>query len=296
MGNSKTAFTTHFRLIQKDGSLNIHTRKGITLRDLYHDLLRTNWRIFSLVWALAFFLMNNFFGFLYFILPVDQFEGFRHPEGFPHYLEGFFFSVQTFGTIGYGKVSPVGLAANFVMTLECYTSLFVVAVMTGLIFARFAKPNAKIIFSKNAVIQKFDGVPSLMFRIANARQNYVTDARVRLTLAVDEPNTGYRTFIDLKLERESSPIFALSWTIVHDIDESSPLHPFSPEKLCDRNSELIVTFNGVDTTLSQNVFAKYSYITEEILENVKFADVIRRNKDDGTVELMLEQFHEVSSI
>ena len=281
---------TRYRTINKDGSLNVVTRRGISIKDLYHDLLKSSWTVFALVFVGVFFLLNGIFGFFYSFLPLSQFEGFRYEGGWMHWLESFFFSVQTFGTVGYGKISPIGMIANAVVTFECCTSLFVVALMTGLIFARFAKPNGKVLASYYAVIRNYDGIPSLMFRLANERQNYVTDARVNVSLAMDDLATGYRTFTDLVLERNSSPIFSLSWTIAHDIDSMSPLYGLSQEEMCKRNAELVVTFRGSDTTLSQNVYAKFSYISEEIKVDHDFVDVIRRGKD-GKIELMLENFH-----
>lgn len=281
-----------YRLINKDGSLNIaNAKRGIQVFDLYHDLLRLNWLSFSLLWLGTFFTINAFFGLIYFLLPHQQFDGFKYESGIHHYLECFFFSVQTFGTIGYGKVSPVEFYANLFMTFECYTSLFVVAVMTGLIFARFSKPNAKIIFSNQAVIKDFDGIPCLMFRIANSRQNTITDATVRVTVIMDDPKTGFREFYDLKLERDFSPIFALSWTIGHDIDESSALFGLSTDELENRNMEMIVTIRGEDTMLSQTLYAKHSYLPKEILKQHNFESVIKRNSE-GKLELNLAPFHQ----
>jgi len=286
----------HFRMILKDGSLNIKsTAQGVSIRDLYHDLVRLTWGAFSLWFAFTFFIINAFFGFIYFLIPQEQFEGLRHVEGFERYLDSFFFSVQTLGTIGYGHVSPVGIIANSVVTLECYTGLFIVAVMTGLIFVRFAKPNVKVIFSRYAVIRKFDGIPCLMFRIANERQNHLTDARVKVFLVMDNPGTGYRDFTELKLERDLSPLFALSWTIAHDIDASSPLCGLSHEQLKSMAAEIIVSFRGVDTTLAQEMHAKSSYIADEILVDHDFVDVLERHPDQS-VSLRLEKFHEVRAV
>lgn len=284
---------TQFRMIQKDGSLNIgDVSKKINFRDLYHDLLKLSWPAFACWFATMFFCINSLFGFVYFLLPNTEFEGFQHTSGFMHYLDGFFFSVQTLGTIGYGRVAPIGVFANFVVTLECYTGLFVIAVMTGIIFARFAKPHSKVIFSNFAVIRDFDGVPCLMFRVANERQNNITDARVRVYLVMQDLKTGFREFYDMKLERDYSPIFALSWTIAHDIDSSSPMFGLNHEELKKRTAEIIVTFSGTDTTLSQVMHAKSSYLAEEILRNHDFVDVIKRHPDTS-VSLMLEHFHSV---
>ena len=283
-----------YRTVQKDGSLNIRTHKRVGFSDLYHDLLRISWPRFLVLFTFVFFSLNSLFGLIYSILPNDQFEGFRAEPGIMHYLECFFFSVQTFGTIGYGRISPVGVPANLVVTLESYTSLFVAALLTGLIFARFARPHAKVMFSYNAVIRKFDGIPCLMFRLANARQNYISDARIQVSFAFDDPKTRFRNFCELKLERDLSPLFALSWTIAHDLDESSPLRqiPFSEWEAL--NAELIVTFSGLDTVLTQTVHAKTSYIREEILMDHDFNDVIQRGAD-GKVTLLLERFNEVHS-
>ena len=285
---------TRYRTVLKDGTLNISLKSGVSFKDLYHDLLKLTWPRFLFGFTIVFFLIHAVFGLIYFWLPLSEFDGFQHTSGLPHYLDCVFFSVQTFGTIGYGRVSPVGVPSNLVVTLESLMSLIMVAVMTGLIFSRFARPEAKVIFSHHAVIRKFDGIPSLMFRLANARKNYVSDAHVNVSLAMDDPKTRYRIFTDLKLERDTTPIFALSWTIAHDIDDASPLKGLNRDELCRRNAEIVVTFSGTDTTLSQSVYAKSSYVTEEILENHDFVDVLERKKD-GSMELLLENFHKVVS-
>ena len=131
-----------FRMIRKDGTLNIeNTRRGVRMSDLYHDLIGLGWTRFTLWFGLVFFAINCLFGWIYFQIPAEQFDGMRHTAGVDRFLDGFFFSVQTLGTIGYGHVSPTGTLANFVVTIECYTGLFVVALMTGLIFTRFSKPH-----------------------------------------------------------------------------------------------------------------------------------------------------------
>ncbi len=214
---------------------------------------------------------------------------------YSHFWECFFFSVQTFGTIGYGRISPIGFVSNWVTTLESMLSIFLVALATGLVFARFSKPLAKILFSNQAVIRSFDDGLWLMFRIANERQNHITDARVGVIFVYDEPQTGYRTFKDLELEMSVNPIFALSWVIAHHINEKSPLYGLSLEDLKARGAELIVTFNGTDTTLSQTVYSKFSYVSQDILMNHDFVDVIKRN-ENGSLVLMLEKFHDVKEL
>ncbi len=293
-----TTQSSQYRIINRDGSLNTRRsqRPGkLDFRDLYHGLLGLSWPAFAAWFALIFFLANAVFWLLYFWIPAEQFSGLRHLEGFERFLDLFFFSVQTLGTIGYGGISPVGVLANTVVTIECYTGLFIVAVMTGLIFSRFARPHSKVSFTRNAVIRKFGEVPCLMFRIANERLNHITDARVGLHLVIDDPATGYRDFVLLKLEREHSPIFALSWTVAHDIDASSPLFGLSLDEIRKRSGEIIVSFSGVDTTLSQTVYAKTSYIADDILLDHDFEDVIERTQQ-GFVLLHLERFDRVRKV
>lgn len=290
--------SSSFRIINPDGSLNTRRSrrsKGLDFRDLYHGLLGLSWPAFAAWFALLFFLANAVFGLLYFWLPAGQFSGLRHLEGFERYLDLFFFSVQTLGTIGYGGISPVGTLANFVVTIECYSGLFIVAVMTGLIFSRFARPHSKVSFTRNAVIRRFGEVPCLMFRIANERLNHITDAKVALHLVIDDPATGFRDFVPLKLERDQSPIFALSWTVAHDIDSSSPLLNLGLDELKRRSGEIIVSFSGVDTTLSQTVYAKTSYVADDILPDHDFEDVIERTPD-GFVLLHLDRLDRVRKV
>jgi inward rectifier potassium channel len=285
-----------FRMIRKDGTLNVeNTRQGVRMSDLYHDLIGLSWPRFTIWFGFVFFAINCIFGFIYFQIPADQFDGLRHTTGADRFLDSFFFSVQTLGTIGYGHVSPTGTIANFVVTIECYTGLFVVALMTGLIFTRFSKPHVKVVFSHHSVIRKFDGVPCLMFRIANERQNHITDAKVKVHLVMDDPKSGYREFLELRLERSESPLFALSWTIAHDLDSESPMVSIGLPELKKRSAELIVSFSGIDGTLSQEIYAKSSYTVDEILLDHDFVDVIERNAK-GAARLRMERFHEVRAV
>ncbi len=285
-----------FRMVRKDGKLNIESsRSGVRWSDLYHDLINLSWPRFTIWFGMVFFAINCIFGLIYFQIPAEQFDGLRHPSGIDRFFDSFFFSVQTLGTIGYGHVSPTGTLANLVVTIECYTGLFVVALMTGLIFTRFSKPHVKVVFSQNSVIKKFGDVPCLMFRIANERQNHITDASVKVHLVMDDPDTGYREFTELLLERSESPLFALSWTIAHDLDSKSPMGRLGLTELKKRSAELIVSFRGIDATLSQEIRAKSSYTVDEILPDHDFVDVIERSPH-GLARLRMERFNEVIKV
>lgn len=288
---------TKRRLVNHDGTMNISKGKnGHWYGDLYHRMVSSSWSTFVSVFLLTYLFTNLFFGFLYWLVPQGQFEGMNGAQvSYSHFWECFFFSVQTFGTIGYGRMSPVGFTSNWISTIESMISLFLVALGTGMVFARFSKPIAKIIFSRRAVIRNFEDGPWFMFRLANERQNHITDARVKVTFVYDEEGTGYRTFKDLDLELSVNPIFALSWVIAHPINERSPMYGLSLDDLNKKNAEMIVTFSGTDTTLSQTVYSKFSYIVADIMMDHDFVDVIARN-ENGTLMLMLEHFHEVKPL
>ncbi len=191
-------------------------------------------------------------------------------------------------------MNPVGPWANSVVTAEALVAVLGFAVATGLMFARFARPTARVLFSDVAVMGRFQGQPALLFRIANQRGNQVVDARLRLTLLRNErfeDGTSMRLFHELPLRRNTTPVFALTWTAMHLLDASSPLYGASPESLLDDNSEIIVSLIGIDGTLNQPVHALYSWVAEEIAWNACFEDVLER-KADGALTIHFERFHD----
>jgi inward rectifier potassium channel len=202
------------------------------------------------------------------------------------FLQDFFFSVQTFATIGYGRLVPVGLAANILVTIEALVGLLSVAISTGLIFARVSKPTARVAFSKVAVITPVDGVPCLMIRLANRRANQIVDARASITLSFEEKTSEgqeYRNLYDLKLERDTSSAFTLSWTVVHEITPDSKLYGLTREKLQETDAILFVTLVGIDETFNQTVQARFSYLPEEILWGHDFKDMFFDDPSGGLI-------------
>lgn len=274
-----------------DGSLRV-IRKGArssAARDLYHSLLRLSWPRFMLVLTGFYFAINLAFASGYLLCGPGALEG---ASGF---MDAFFFSVQTFATIGYGRITPVGLPANLLVTFEALVGLLGVALSTGLLFARFSRPTARVRFSNRALITPHDGVNSLVFRVANERLNQVLEARVRVTLIKDEVSQEgerYRNLHDLVLEREVSPIFALSLLVVHPITPQSPLHGMTLEQLRDAHAELVVSITGTDETFSQQIHARRSYTSDEIAVDRSFADMLSRT-EDGYVLVDLSKIDEL---
>jgi inward rectifier potassium channel len=261
--------------------------------DPYHLLLKIDWPQFFLLTAISYIVTNALFALLY-LAGGDCIKGAR-PGSF---LDAFFFSVQTMATIGYGALYPQTDYANLLVSLESLVGLLGVAMATGLMFARFSRPTARVLFSRVAVITPHNGLPTLMLRVANERRNQILEAQIGLSLLRDEVTTeglSIRRFYDLKLLRSQTRIFALSWMVMHVIDEDSPLYGATPESLEEVQTDIVVTLTGIDETVSQTVHARHYYITDEILWNMRFVDIFSK-KPDGRRVLDLNRFHDVTPL
>jgi inward rectifier potassium channel len=282
------------RLLNRDGSFNV-VREGLSfLQTLspYQYLLTTSWpRFLGLI--VLFYLVNNaFFAAAYVACGPGQIAGASATTLGARLLEMFFFSVQTFATIGYGGMHPVGLAANLLVTLESLVGLLGFALATGILFARFSQPTAKILFSRNAVIAPYRGITAFEFRIANARSNELIQVEARVMLSRLKPD-GNREFLPLKLEREKVVFFPLSWTIVHPIDEESPLWGATHEDLKDWDAEFLILLSGIDETFSQTVHTRSSYKAHEIVWGARFGDLFNSPKPDGTLSIDVSRLHQI---
>jgi inward rectifier potassium channel len=221
-------------------------------------------------------------------------------DGVPNnFLRAFFFSVETFATIGYGHVSPAGLAANFVLTAESLVGLFGFALATGLLFSRFSRPTAQIIFSKNALIAPYQGITAFMFRIANGRTNQLIELEAKVLFARFEYDNGrkVRRFYPLHLERDKVTFFPLSWTIVHPIDESSPLAGLAGEDFKQSGAEFLILLTGIDETFSQTVHTRSSYGAEEVICNARFvSDFKLPTTKDEPLTIDIKRLHMVERL
>ena len=263
------------------------------LRDLYHNLLILPWPIFLVVLAFVYLGLNIFFALLY-LLDGDAIANAR-PGAF---ADAFFFSVETLSTIGYGQMSPATFYGNIVMTCEALAGVMLVAVAAGLMFARFSRPTARVLFSKVAVISPHDGVPALTLRLANVRRNQILEAQVSVTLVRDERTAEgewMRRFYDLRLARHRSPIFAMTFTVMHEIDDASPLRNATPSSLAVESAEIVVTVTGIDEITVQPVHARTSYLGHEVLWDHRFADVFIET-EDGRLAIDYRLFHDTEPI
>jgi len=288
------------RLLNRDGGFNV-MRSGLGyLASLspYHALLTMSWRRFFGLTAFFYFGANLIFAAAYLLcgpgaLLVAESAGIES-----HFLRAFFFSIHTLATIGYGTISPVGLAANVIVSIESFVGLFGLALCASLLFARFSRPTAKILFSDRAVIAPYRGMTAFEFRIANARRNQIIELEAKVLFARFEEVDGrpLRRFYPLKLERDRVVFFPLSWTIVSPIDETSPFYGMSAEDLRETMGEFLVLLTGFDETFSQTVHARSSYLAEEVVWNARFADIFNRPADDGLLTIDVRKLHSIEPI
>lgn len=268
-------------------------RKGIShshWRDPYHVLLTIDWPRFIGLTIVSYVAINTLFALLY-LAQENSIKNAR-PGSF---FDAFFFSIQTMATIGYGAMYPQTNYANILVSIEAFVGLIGVALCTGLAFARFSRPTAKVLFSRVAVITPHNGVPTLIFRVANERRNQIIEAQLGVSLLRNEVTTEgeyIRRFYDLQLVRSQTRNFSLTWTAMHRIDESSPLYGETPESIAETETDMTVTLIGFDETVAQTVHARHYYLAEEILWNMRFVEIFSR-KRDGRRVIDYSRFHDV---
>lgn len=270
-------------------SITIRGRRRNPL-DVYHWLLTTRWDVFAGIGLGSYLTLNAVFAALYLLDP----GGIANARS-GSFTDAFFFSVETIGTIGYGVLAPRDVYANLVMTAENFVGLSFVAVATGVIFARVSRPTARVLFSRNALITQYEGQLTLMLRAANERANQVLEAEVTLSVTKQKRTAEgqlMRRFEDLKVVRARSPLFALTWAIMHVIDEDSPLHGATLESMEAEGLQIMVVLSGMDETFAQRIHARYAYLPEDILWGKRFADVIIYD-EDGRRIIDYGRFHDV---
>jgi inward rectifier potassium channel len=263
-------------------------RAGLT--DLYHRVMTMPIGGVLALLAAVYLAINAIFGALYMVVPGSITNA--RPDSF---LDAFFFSVQTLSTVGFGDKAPHGLYADSMVTLEAFIGVINIAVTTGLVFARVSRPTARVLFSQVATVTRFNGVPTLMFRAANKRGNQVLEAQVAVNLArqvVTAEGHVMRAFFDLPVVRSRSPLFLLSWTVMHQIDEQSPLFGTTSETLRADGAEIIVVLSGVDETFAQRIHSRHAYSADQIMWDRQFVDILSVTSD-GQRSIDYRRFHDV---
>jgi inward rectifier potassium channel len=270
-----------------------HGLGKVVFQDMYHYFMTVSWGQIFLTFALFFIGFDVLFGLAYAAVPGCIAN--LNPPGFPG---AFFFSVETLATVGYGDMHPQTLYGHVVSMIEVFVGLMSIALLTGIMFARFSVPRARFLFATHGIVRPIDGKVTLMFRVANARQNIVQEASAQLRLLQDiETQEGfrYRRITDLPLVRSQHPLFALGWNIMHVINDQSALSGETRESLEKSHAMFLLTMSGTDETTSQVMMARHEYQAHEIRWNHAFRDIIEIGKD-GTVHFDYEKFHDVESL
>jgi inward rectifier potassium channel len=284
------------RIINPDGSFNVRRRNaGYSPRDIYHFLVNLSWTKFFLLIFAGYFLVNLLFGTVYYAIGVENLRNAIDKSPMQSYLNAYFFSVQTFTTVGYGGMVPSGLPANFVASIEALVGLLGFAVATGLLYGRFSRPSTRILFSRNAVIAPYQNKTALMFRLANQRNNDIIEVEANVLAVFIDKESNNRKYFTMNLERNSVYFFPLSWTVVHPIDELSPFYNKTLDELKELKTEILIQFKGFDDTFSQTVHTKYSYSLDEIIWNAKFKPAFEPNSK-GEIIFDLNRIHDYEVI
>ena len=284
------------RFLNRDGTFNVR-RGGLPFfrtLNLYHALLSMSWTSFYLLVALAYFVTNTIFATAYLLCGTEAFRGAEGVTVIDRFLEAFFFSVQTLATIGYGRISPNSITANVVVTFEALVGLLGFAMATGLLFARFSRPMAKIIFSDRAVVAPYKEITALEFRIANERSNELVEVNPTVTLSRIETVHGKRTtkFYQLDLERKKVVFMPLHWVVVHPITETSPLYGVTKDQFDAAESEILILLTAIDETFSQSVHARSSYKNHEVEWGAKFSDIFVET-NTGKITIDMRRIHDI---
>lgn len=274
------------RTINKDGSFNVH-RRGATWRDVnaYLYLINVPWPAFLGIIFAAYLAVNTLFALLYYSLGPNQLQGAAAPNELSHFLNSFFFSAQTLTTVGYGSISPRGTAASTVAALEAMVGLMGFALATGLLFGRVSRPSARIGYSEKMTVTPYLDGASLQFRVVNQRANNLMELEAKVLFMTVEGPPGHlrRDYKVLRLERHSVFFFPLTWTIVHPIDEHSPLHGKTAQDLERLQAEILILIKGFDDTFSQTVHSRYSYRYDEITWGARFIPAFDTDAQGGLV-------------
>lgn len=294
---AEIARSSRQRLLNRDGTFNV-VREGlgpVSRLSLYHWSLTISWPAFLGAITALYIGINAVFAIAFLLCgPSALYSTTSVPEP-ASFSRAFFFSVQSFATIGYGYVIPVGLAANLLVTLEALINIVGVALATGLVFARFSRPMAKIIYSQHAVIAPYRDGAALEFRIANQRSSQIIEMEAKVILSKIEHIAGAtsRKFYELRLERSRVAFFALSWTVVHPIDRTSPLFGLTEEDLREADAEILILLTGTDETSSQIVHSRSSYKADELVWHAKFANIFMRTREGGVMGMDLSRIHDI---
>jgi inward rectifier potassium channel len=282
------------------GAANV-SKQGINILSRfswYHTLLGMKMSKFLLLIFLIYIFINIAFAGIYYLIGIEHLAGIEKTHNWKEFSEVFFFSTQTFTTVGYGRISPVGFVTSAVATFEAFLGLLSFAIATGLFYGRFSRPRAFLKFSTHAVIAPFKNSTALMLRMAPYKNNNLSEAEAKVTLAmqIEEDNKMVNKFYNLDLQIDKINALALSWTLVHPIDEKSPFYGFTQSDVMNTKMEIMVFVKAFDEVFSNTVVTRWSYTNPEIIWGAKFKQMFRPNDNNTKTILDLELLSETENV
>lgn len=290
-GSSKNL--NNVRFFKEDGNYNIRRKGSLNgIRDIYKYLISINWLVFLSLVTVAFIFINLLFAGLYLLVGIEGITGIN--TSLNGFWNAFFFSIETFTTIGYGALSPSSFGIHILVVIESYLSIISVAFITGLLYGRFSKPSSKILFSDMILFTEHNQKNAVMFKMVNARKSVLLNAKVKVILMLDQKSNsnGMKGNHSLQLELETITFFPLTWTVVHSIDENSPFWGLNFHDILKRNAEVIVLVEAFDETHSQSIFKIKSYAGKQWVKNKKFARSFGAD-ESGTIVLDINSINEL---
>lgn len=286
------------RMMNEDGSFNIERVGMVTgYKDIYKYLVDlSSWK-FTLFLTMAFVILNTIFTLGYLLIGVHELQGIPHNQ---HPFAGaFYFSAQTFTTVGYGAIAPKGTGASLLASIEAFVGLVTFSIATGLIYGRFSRPSAKIAFSHNVLITPHKGGKAMMFKMVNLRNSVLLNTKVNVMITLNhhehDASAYMRRYYNLPLEVDSVKFFPLTWTVVHEINEQSPLHDLNLEDIVKKGAELLIMVEAFDETFSQIVLQKHSYAGHQWKDNVRFKRIFSAD-DSGKIILNIHELNELEAL
>lgn len=287
LGLGTKATSGSYRALNKDGTFNVRKR-NVPFFDrinFFHSLVSMSWPRFLALLLLGYFIVNLLFASIYYWIGVENLTGIEGETPLEHFMGAYFFSSQTITTLGYGRTAPISLMANIVAAAESMLGLLGFALATGLLYGRFSKPRAKIKYSTSAVVAPYQDINGFMFRIINPQPNQLLEVNVTVSLSLKRPDSDLRNFYLLELERDKVAFLPSVWTIVHPIDQASPLHGLSESEVLDKDAEFIITIRAFDESSSQTVYSRSSYKAAEMRWGRKFVYIIDRGNGGISVDV-----------
>lgn len=276
LGLGSKASNQGFRALNKDGSFNVKKiNSPFSERfNFFHSLISMSWLQFLSTLLLGYFIVNTLFASIYFSIGVEYLTGIHANTELDEFIEAFFFSAQTITTLGYGRVAPIGHVANTVAAVESMLGLLAFALATGLLYGRFSKPSVKIKYSDKAIIAPYQDKNAFMFKVVNPQNNSLLEVEVTVSASFRKENSDQRDFYLLNLERKKITFLPYTWTIVHAIDDESPLEGLNESELIQKDTEFIIMIKAFDESSSQIVYSRSSYKASEVKWGEKFTNVI----------------------